>query len=167
MFKKVIFMGKKAREIVGENVEEIIGLLKKAYADEWVAYFYYELAALLLEGPESKVVAGEVKKIAEEEKEHADELAERIVQLGGEPVKNFEEIVKMANCPTVNFPEDFRDVKGVLKALVEAEGCAIEVYQGILKKVSDKDVVTKQLIIHIMSEEISHEDTFSSLLGEK
>ncbi|MHA1505700.1 MAG: ferritin-like domain-containing protein [Candidatus Asgardarchaeia archaeon] len=160
-------MGKKAREIVGEDVEEIIKLLKKAYADEWIAYFYYELAALLLEGPESKGVAEEIKRIAGEEKEHADELAERIVQLGGEPIKDFGEIVKMANCPTVNFPEDFGDVKGVLKALVEAEGCAIEVYQSLLKKILNKDFITMQLVTHILGEEITHEDTFSSLLGEK
>jgi ferritin-like protein len=98
------------------------------------------------------------------------ELADRIYELGGEPERDIEDLQKIANCKKVIFPKNERDLESVLKAVAEAEGCAIDVYSKLLKKVSacyDKDVRTFHLIEHILSEEIQHEEAFENLMERK
>jgi len=41
-------MGEYARKYTKGNVDELINLLNKAYADEWIAYYYYEVGAELV-----------------------------------------------------------------------------------------------------------------------
>ena len=58
-------MGRKAREIVekaGVNVNQLIEMLKKAYADEWIAFYYYSLLAKLAKGIGSTEIAEQIKK---------------------------------------------------------------------------------------------------------
>jgi len=160
-------MGKKGRELVKVNVSELLELLKKAYADEWIAYYAYKWAADTAHGMGAPHLTELADKIADEEEEHADELAERILELGGELPYGIEKLYDLANCKRVDYPEDMSDLKGILRGLVEAEGCAIEVYNKILKWLSpcyDKDVKTFHLIEHILSEEIQHEEDFENLL---
>ena len=160
-------MGKKGIEIVEVDVDKLLEMLSKAYADEWIAYYSYKWAAEMATGMGSPHVAELAKKIAEEEEEHADELAERILELGGELPYPLENIYDLANCKTVNYPEDMSDLKGILEGLVEAEQCAIEVYNKIVKWLGpcyNKDIKTFNLIEHILAEEISHEDQFENLL---
>ncbi len=160
-------MGKKAREIVDMNVDEIIEDLNRALADEWIAVFYYTYAANIATGMNSPIIADALKKTADEEREHAQELTDRIIQLGGNPIDKFEDLAKKANCPSVDLPKNSGDLKGIAKAIVEAEGCAIDVYNTLLKKIMlGKDPVTFHLIRHIMNEEIEHEDLFETLLGK-
>jgi bacterioferritin len=163
-------MGKKGREIVAVNIKELLKDLNSAYADEWIAYFYYNWAADFIEGPCYPSIASAISDIAKEEFEHMSELSDRILELGGEPIRDLEDLQKIANCKKVVFPKDERDLEGVLNALAEAEGCAIEVYNKIIRKVSacyDKDIRTFHLIEHILSEEIQHEEAFENLLTKK
>jgi bacterioferritin len=163
-------MGKKGREIVEVNIKELLKDLTSAYADEWIAFFYYTWAADFIEGPDYPTVASELDKIAEEELEHMSELADRIYELGGEPERDIEDLQKIANCKKVVFPKNERDLEGVLKAVADAEGCAIDIYNKLLKKLSacyEKDVRTFHLIEHILSEEIQHEEAFENLLEKK
>ncbi len=159
-------MGKRGRELVGPKVDELIADLQSAYADEWIAFYYYKLAAELAEGINSQIVAEKFDKIAAEELEHAEELAERITQLGGEPVRDFEKIVSTAGCKKVKLPKNNKDYKGFLKAGIEAEQCAIAAYEKILDKLKTdiKDPITFHVIRHIMQEEVEHEDEFEGLL---
>lgn len=159
-------MGKKGREIVGVNVKELIKDLNKAYADEWIAYFYYTWAADVAVGINSPAVASEFDRIAAEELEHQSELAARILELGGEPIRDFEKLQPTANCPKVIFPKDPSDLKGIIKGGIEAEGCAIDVYNKLLQKLMNisKDPVTFHIIRHIMQEEVAHEEAFKNLL---
>jgi bacterioferritin len=164
------FLGKKGKEIVKINIKELLEDLNRAYADEWIAFFYYTWAADFIGGPDSPTIAGEIDEIAKEELEHMSELAERILELGGEPERDIEDLQKIANCKKVVFPKDERDIDGVINALAEAEGCAIDVYNKIIKKVSacyEKDIRTFHLIEHILSEEIQHEEAFENLLSKK
>lgn len=163
-------MGTKGRELVGPKADELIEDLKKAYADEWIAYYYYSWGARNAAGVSSPGVASELERIAKEELEHADELADRIIYIGGVPPKNFEEIVKISNCKKVDLPAKMNNLTGIIKAVIEAERCALDVYQKILGKLRSKDGImdpqTFHIIRHIMGEEIEHEDTFETLLGE-
>jgi len=163
-------MGKKGREIVETDINELLKELNEAYADEWIAFFYYTWAADFIEGPDYPTVASELDRIAKEEFEHMSELADRILELGGEPERDLEDLQKIANCKKVVFPKNERDLEGMLKAVAEAEGCAIDVYNRILKKLSpcyERDARTFHLIEHILSEEIQHEEDFENLLEKK
>jgi bacterioferritin len=160
-------LGKKGREIVQVDVKSLVDDLKKAYADEWIAFYYYTWIAQNASGIYSDIIADVAGKIAGEEKEHADELADRISELGDVPTKNFEEIQRVANCRTVDFPEDLSDWRGQLKALTDAEACAIGVYNGMIQKLAHcykTDIKTFHLIEHILSEEIAHEEKFENLM---
>jgi bacterioferritin len=160
-------MGKKGREIVEVDVKKLLKLLQKAYADEWIAYYAYKWAADVANGLGSPQVAQLADKTADEEEEHADELAERILELGGDLPYGIEKLYDLANCKTVNYPKDMSDLKGILEGLVEAEGCAIDVYNKIVKFLGpcyNKDIKTFHVIEHILAEEINHEEAFENLL---
>ena len=160
-------MGKKGKAIVDVDVEKLVELLQKAYADEWIAYYAYKWAANTAHGLGSPQVAEVADKTAEEEEEHADELAERILELGGDLPYGIEKLYELANCKSVNYPKDMSNLKGILEGLVQAEGCAIDVYNEIVKFLGpcyDKDIKTFHLVEHILAEEIAHEETFENLL---
>ncbi len=161
-------LGKKGREIVEVDVDKLLEELNKARADEWIAYYYYKLAADVAEGINFKPVAEELDEIASEELEHFEELTERIIELGGEPEKDFEDLVEIANAPKITFPKEWSDLEGILTAVIEqGERGAIDVYNKILKTLGpcyDKDIRTFHLIEHILSEEIKHEEAFENYL---
>jgi len=160
-------MGKKGREIVEVDVKKLLELLQKAYADEWIAYYAYKWAADMAHGMGSPRVAELADKTADEEEEHADELAERILELGGNLPYGLEKLYDLANCKKVNYPKNMSDLRAILEGLVEAEGCAIDVYNKIVKFLGpcyNKDIKTFHLIEHILAEEIAHEEAFENLL---
>ncbi len=162
-------MGKKAREIAEKNVDvdKIVEHLKSAYADEWIAYYYYTYAAQNAEGKATQII-GQLKRIADEELEHAEELAERIGELGEEPPRNFDKLGEVANCPTVDLPKELSDVNGIAEAVIEGERCALDVYEKILEEIGsyDNEPSTYHLVRHIMDEEVEHEETFETILGK-
>jgi len=86
------------------------------------------------------------------------------------PKLTIEDLQKIANCKKVVFPKNERDLEGVLKAVAKAEGCAIDVYNNLIQKLSPcykMDVRTFHLLEHILSEEIEHEEAFENLLPKK
>lgn len=156
-------MGKKASEIVGNLADKIIAELNRALADEWLAYLQYWNAAKIIKGKMAGIAAKELDGIAKEELEHATELADRIVQLGGNPVVDPKEYYTKTNC---GYEVPSGDVKKALEAGVKGERCAIDVYKKIADMVKDKDEITYELILHIMKEEMEHEQKFENLLEE-
>jgi bacterioferritin len=158
-------MGQKGTEIAEVNVQEIIDDLNRAYADEWLAAYAYSYMAEVVEGrPAAKSIASELKKVAEEELEHQEELAERITQLGGLPLSDPSKLVENSNEGYPAPPKDPRDISGIVNTVIEAERGAIAVYNTLLKKTAGKDPVTYNLILHILEEEIEHEDDFEGIL---
>ena len=161
-------MAQKTRELVKDIADELIQLLNKAYADELIAYFYYKTAAMVVKGIHAKTVADQLEEIANEELEHSEELAERIIQLGGEPLDDWDAITKNANYPRVDLPADRSDHVGILKAVHVAEQGAIEVYNDLIKFLQSspqRDPITLHLARHIMGEEMHHEEEVETLLG--
>ena len=75
-------MGTKGIEIVGMDVQQLIDLLNKAFADEWFAYYQYWLGAKVVKGPMKEAVIAELLQHAGDELRHAGMVAARIIQLG-------------------------------------------------------------------------------------
>ena len=79
-------MGEMAQKISKVDHKELLDILNVAFAEEWLAYYQYWIAARIMSGPMSLSIGEEFKKHAHEEKEHAELLATRIIELGGTPL---------------------------------------------------------------------------------
>jgi len=74
-------MGTKGKEIVKLDVENLINLLNKAFADEWLAYYQYWVGAQVAKGPMRGAVVAELSEHAQDELKHAGMLTEMVVLL--------------------------------------------------------------------------------------
>lgn len=160
-------MGKKAREICDVSLKELLKDLNSAYCDEWLAHYLYWYMATVVTGKMYKPVSEALKGLAADEKEHAGELAGLIITLGGVPTANINELEKNANAPFIVPPKNAADINRMIHIVLAAEAGAIEVYNKIVKKVFGKDHNTCQLITHILSEEIAHEESFENFLEQR
>ncbi|OFX77786.1 MAG: ferritin [Bacteroidetes bacterium GWE2_29_8] len=154
-------MAQFGRQIVKMDVDELINLLNKALADEWLAYYQYWIGAKVVKGPMKDAVISELNLHATEELAHAQLLATRIIQLGGTPVLSPEEWMKITNCgydaPVNPYVEE------VLNQNIKGEQCAIKTYNNLLDITREKDPVTYNIILQIISDEVEHEEDLSSL----
>jgi bacterioferritin len=158
-------MGTKGTEIVQLDVKDLIADLNRAYADEWLAaYSYMHMAQVVTGRPAARHLAELLKETAEEELEHQEELAKRITQLGGEPLADPAKLIESSNEGYPTPPSKATDLDAVIKTVVEAERGAIGVYQALIQKTHGKDPVTYNLMLHILEEEVEHEDDFENLL---
>jgi bacterioferritin len=160
-------MGKKLREIVEVDKKELIADLNRAYGDEWLAFYAYWYMAQIVSGSGYEDMSEFLGKIAKDELEHAGELADLIIKLGGAPTSNPMELEKNANAPYPGVAKKTDDYDKIIKLVMDAEGGAIEVYNKIAKKTLGKDHNTYQLVTHILSEEVTHEEMFENLLKSK
>jgi bacterioferritin len=154
-------MAQKGREIVKMNVDELINLLNKALADEWLAYYQYWIGAKVVKGPMKDAVIAELDLHATEELSHAVLLTTRIVQLGGTPVLSPAEWMKITNCG-YDAPTD-PYVEKVLEQNIKGEQCAIKVYSHLLDLTREGDPVTYNIILTILSQEVEHEEDLDAL----
>ncbi|MDX9726298.1 MAG: ferritin-like domain-containing protein [Bacteroidales bacterium] len=154
-------MGQKGREIVKMNVDELINLLNKALADEWLAYYQYWIGAKVVKGPMKDAVISELDLHATEELTHANLLVTRIVQLGGTPVLTPEDWTRLTNCG-YDAPVDHY-VGEILDQNIKGEQCAIKVYSNLLDITREGDPVTYDVILTILSDEVEHEEDLQSL----
>lgn len=157
-------MGKKAREIVGLDRNDLLKDLDKAYCDEWLAYYAWWYMAQAVEGKGYEDMAEFLNKIAKDELEHATELAERIIELGGLPTNIPTLLVKNSNGGYPGVMKNLSDYDSIIKIVTTAEAGAIDVYNKLAKKTFGKDHDTYQLVCHIMGEEIGHEEMFENLI---
>jgi bacterioferritin len=157
------FMGKQARAIVDLSLKELVNDLNRAYADEWLAFYLYWYMAQTVSGRAYEDMSEFLSKIAKDEMEHATELADLIVKLGGVPIANPMDLEKGANAPYQMPPKNTADINRIIRIVTEAEASAIDVYTKIAKKTLGKDHVTYQLVTHILSEEVTHEEMFENL----
>ncbi len=148
-------MGTKAREIVGNNAEKLVEMLNRALADEWLAYYQYWVGSYVVFGPMRDAVENELKEHAKEELKHAEMLAERIIELGGQPIIDPRDFFSKSNCG-YDKPEDGHVIK-ILDQNIKGEQCAIEVYNKILQHMkSTNDAITYNMIRKILEDEVDH-----------
>ncbi|HWR75306.1 MAG TPA: ferritin-like domain-containing protein [Bacteroidales bacterium] len=143
------------------NVDELINLLNRALADEWLAYYQYWIGAKVVKGPMKDAVIAELDLHATEELAHAVLLTTRIVQLGGTPVLSPAEWMKITNCG-YDAPED-PYVGKVLEQNIKGEQCAIKTYNNLLGITREGDPVSYNMILGILSQEVEHEEDLDAL----
>jgi bacterioferritin len=130
-------MGQKGREIVEMDVDEVIKDLNSAYADEWLAHYQYFLYAQVIEGIDAEALKSKLEEQSKDELNHAKELIERILQLGGEPTTD---VMNTSTCGFSEPPDDRADLVNIVERVLKGERCAIEKYNKLAKKYHMKDL---------------------------
>jgi bacterioferritin len=155
-------MAKRGNSIIkGVEIKEIITLLNKAYADEWLAYYQYFIEAKVIKGIMKDAVIAELNQHATDELRHANMVADRILQLGGTPLLNPKEWFTHTNCGYEE-PKEF-DVVAILEDSIKGEQCAISTYSNLAEIVKDKDIVTYDIVSQILADEVEHEEDLQAL----
>ena len=158
-------MGTKGIEIVELDVAELLADLNRAYADEWLAAYAYNYMGQVVTGrPAAKHLAELLKDTSQDELEHQEELAGRITTLGGKPVADISKLIESSNAGYPQPPADEMDFEGIINTVIAAERDAIDVYNKLVQKTHGKDPITYALILHILEEEVEHENEFEMLI---
>lgn len=159
-------MGSKGKQIVDLDVNDLLTALNRLYADEWLAAYAYNYMAQVVTGrPAAKQLAALLLSTSQEELEHQQELAERIASLGGKPVSDVSKLVGASNDGYPAPPANEKDFDAIIRTVIKAERDAIENYNQLALKTHGKDPITYNLVVHILGEEVKHEDEFENLLG--
>jgi bacterioferritin len=144
------------------NREKVIELLNEALATELVCVLRYRHDYFVARGIDSQAVAAEFLEHSNEELAHADEIAERIVQLGGEPDFN-------PNAITGRSHAEYRIGKTLQEAIREnlvAERIAIDSYREMVQFIGDSDPTTRRMLEGILATEEDHADELADLLQQ-
>lgn len=148
-------MGEFAQKISNTDKKELLEILQCAFAEEWLAYYQYWIGAKVAKGIERPKVVEEFEEHASEELKHANWLADRIIQLGGEPILNPKDWQRYAKCRYEEPTNE--DTKVLVTQNLAAERCAIERYQHICEMCHGKDIETYRVSEKILKEELEHE----------
>ena len=140
--------------------EDIIKLLNDALATELVCTLRYKRHYFTAKGLASPKIAEEFLVHANEETAHGDMIAERIVQLGGEP--DFAPTT-LTSRSHADYDESL-DLQAMIRANLIAERVAIEAYGQMIKLIGDKDSTTRRMLESILSQEQEHADELSDWL---
>jgi bacterioferritin len=142
------------------NRETVLRILNEVLATETVCVLRYKRHYYMAAGIHAQSVAQEFLEHAAEEQGHANIVAERIVQLGGEPNLNPE---GMATRSHSQYVEGTSLLDMVREDLV-AERIAIESYTEIIRYLGNDDPTTRRAIESILAKEEEHADDMKTLL---
>lgn len=157
-------MGTKGRQIIEElgiKIPDLITMLNKAYADEWLAYYQYWVGAKIAVGVPREAVVAELTQHATDELRHAGMVADRIIQLGGKILLEPKEWYSHTNCGYEK--PDNPDLRVLLDQNIKGEQCAISVYKKLIDYTKDKDPVTYDISLQILEDEIEHEEDLENI----
>lgn len=137
--------------------KDIIKLLNDALATELVCILRYKRHHFTAKGVASPKIAEEFMVHAQEETGHADKIAERIVQLGGEPDFSPRTLLERSHADY----DESTDLQAMIRANLIAERVAIESYGQMIRMIGDKDPITRRLLVDVLAQEEEHADELS------
>jgi bacterioferritin len=158
-------MGKKGISILkGIEVDEVLGLLNRAYSEEWLAYYQYYVEAKVIKGVMKDSAIKELTEHMEDELRHANMIADRILKLGGSPILHPQEWFKVAKC-NYEAPEN-SGILSVLQQALAGERCAITNYSALAEATNSRDVITYDIVCEILADEVEHEEDIEALIED-
>jgi len=140
--------------------ETVLKLLNEALATEIVCVLRYKRHYFMATGIHAEPVAAEFLAHANEELQHADRIAERIVQLRGEPNFSPDGLSLRSHAEYV----EGDSLKEMIKEDLVAERIAIESYREMVAYIAEKDPTTRRVLEEILAGEEEHADDLVSLL---
>ena len=144
----------------GPYRDAIVKLLNGALATELVCVLRYKRHHFTADGLESPKIAEEFLVHANEESHHADLLARRIVQLGGEPDFSPDSLAGRSHADY----DTSLELKDMVRANLVAERIAVESYRQMIALIGDKDPTTRRVLETILSDEEEHADELKDWL---
>ncbi|KIF66600.1 bacterioferritin [Streptomyces sp. AcH 505] len=144
----------------GADVERVIQVLNEALATEIVCTLRYKRHYYTASGLYSEPVAAEFLEHAAEEQEHADKLAKRIVQLGGEPDFDPDTLTSRSHAQY----DASAGLVDMIKEDLVAERVAIASYTEITQWLGDGDPTTRRVFEDLLAQEEEHADDLRGLL---
>jgi bacterioferritin len=144
------------------NRETVIKLLNEALATEIVCILRYKRHHFMAAGINAQSVAQEFLQHANEEQMHADQIAQRIVQLGGEPNFSPEGLLTRSHAEYV----EGETLIDMIKEDLVAERIAIDSYREMIAYLGNDDPTTRRMMEGILAMEEEHADDLVSLLEE-
>lgn len=139
----------------------VIKLLNDALATEYVCVLRYYRHYFMASGMLADAVKSEFLEHAQQEQAHAHKIAERIVQLGGEPDLNPDTLTRRSHAEY----QEGKDLRDMVKEDLIAERIAIDSYRQMINYIGDQDTTTKRLLEGILEQEEEHADEFADLLN--
>lgn len=140
--------------------DDIVKLLNDALATELVCVLRYKRHHFTAHGMASPAIADEFMVHANEEAAHADQIARRIVQLGGEPDFAPDTLLSRSHAAY----DTSSDLREMVRANLVAERVAVESYRQMIALIGDKDPTTKRMLEGILADEEEHADELKDLL---
>jgi len=138
----------------------VVNVLNQALATEIVCTLRYRRHYFMAQGIASESVKAEFLQHANDEQQHADQISERIVQLGGEPDLNPEGLAMRSHSQYV----EGTTLVDMIKEDLVAERIAIDSYREIGQWLSDKDSTSRRLMESILEKEEEHAEDLNSML---
>jgi len=142
--------------------ETVIKVLNEALATEIVCVLRYRRHYFMASGINADSVAAEFLQHSNDEQGHADQIAQRIVQLGGAPNLNPEGLLTRSHAEYV----EGETLTDMIKEDLVAERIAIDSYREIIQYLGNDDPTSRRLMETILAVEEEHADDLVSLLGK-
>ena len=146
----------------GADRKRVIDVLNGVLATELVCVLRYKRHFFTAQGINAASVAEEFKQHAEEEQGHADSVAERIVQLGGEPDFSPQGLATRSHSEY----DQSTELLAMVREDLVAERVAIESYQEIVRWIGNDDPTTRRVIEEILAVEEEHAEDLVSILQD-
>jgi bacterioferritin len=140
---------------------KVIAVLNEALATEIVCVLRYKRHYFMATGIHANAVAEEFQQHATEEQGHADRIAGRITQLGGEPNFNPEGLASRSHSQYI----EGESLVDMIREDLVAERIAIESYSEIIRFLGDGDVTSRRMMEEILENEEEHADDLRDLLA--
>jgi bacterioferritin len=139
---------------------EVVKLLNEALATELVCVLRYRRHHFMARGIASKSIADEFLAHSNEEQGHADLIAERIVQLGGEPDFAPDGLTGRSHAEYV----PGNSLVDMIKEDLVAERIAIDSYREMIQYLQHDDPTTTRMLKGVLAVEEEHAEELSDLL---
>lgn len=144
------------------DLEKVLKLLNEALATEIVCTLRYRRHYFMASGMNAESVKAEFKEHADQELMHADQLADRIVQLGGKPDFNPASLTERSHAEYV----EGSTLEDMIKEDLVAERIAIDSYREMIQFLGESDPTSRRLLESILATEEEHAEDLSSLLAK-
>ncbi|MDB5815155.1 MAG: rubrerythrin family protein [Rhodocyclales bacterium] len=138
----------------------VLQRLNEALATELVCILRYRRHHFMAKGIHSKSVADEFLAHSNEEQAHADQIAARIIQLGGAPEFNPDRLSALSHAEYV----ECNSLGEMIKENLVAERIAIDSYRSLIQSLGDADPTTRRMLESILAVEEEHADDMADLL---
>ena len=142
--------------------DTVVKLLNETLTTEIVCVLRYKRHYYMASGINAQSVAAEFLQHATEEQAHADQIAQRIVQLGGKPDFSPEGLATRSHSEY----HDGDDLIEMIREDLIAERIAIDSYREMINYMGNNDSTTRRMLETILAMEEEHADDMSSLLAE-